>query len=136
MATETICPDAPTQPRAFGSRKADFPNAGQLAYAEKTSGAATVEGGLIGVAPSPTGPPVQNVGAKRTIWPPITEETRSHVTTAQAAYHLNRAQQTLRGWACNEDGPLRPIRINSRFAWPVAEIKRLLGVAQEAGAAS
>jgi len=48
--------------------------------------------------------------------------------TQEAAGHLNRAQQTLRMWAMNEDGPVRPLRINGRLAWPVAEIRRVLGV--------
>jgi len=53
-------------------------------------------------------------------------ETRSHVETACAAFHLNRASQTLRVWATYESGPIRPTRIHGRLAWPVAEIKRLL----------
>jgi hypothetical protein len=57
---------------------------------------------------------------------PIEQETRSHVETACAAFHLTRKGQTLRTWACLENGPLRPLRINGRLAWPVAEIKRLL----------
>ena len=60
---------------------------------------------------------------------PLADETRPAVDTAAAAYHLNRRPQTLRGWACLENGPLRPIRINGRLAWPVAEIKALMGVA-------
>lgn len=54
-------------------------------------------------------------------------EPRTALPTAEAAFHLNRAQQTLRLWACLENGPLRPIRVNGRLAWPVADIKRLLG---------
>lgn len=61
---------------------------------------------------------------------PLTSETRFAITTAEAAAHLGRQPQTLRGWACNEDGPLRPMRINGRLAWPVAELRRVLGVAQ------
>ena len=57
-------------------------------------------------------------------------ETRTALTTAEAAFHLCRANQTLRLWAMREDGPLRPLRVNGRLAWPVAEIRRLLGVAQ------
>ena len=57
-------------------------------------------------------------------------ETRSALPTNEAAYHLNRAQQTLRLWAMREDGPLRPMRINGRLAWPVSELKRVLGVAK------
>ncbi len=56
-------------------------------------------------------------------------ETRAAVDTATAAYHLNRQPQTLRGWACLENGPLRPVRVHGRLAWPVAELRRVLGVA-------
>ena len=55
--------------------------------------------------------------------------SRPTVPTPQAAYYLNRAQQTLRIWAMREDGPVRPLRINGRLAWPVADLKRVLGVA-------
>jgi len=56
-------------------------------------------------------------------------ETRAAVDTATAAYHLSRKPQTLRAWACLENGPLRPLRVHGRLAWPVAELKRVLGVA-------
>ena len=56
-------------------------------------------------------------------------ETRANLPTPEAAFHLNRRPQTLRLWACREDGPIRPIRINGRLAWPTAEIKKLCGVA-------
>ena len=57
---------------------------------------------------------------------PIDQETRTHVDTACAAYHLLRKPQTMRAYACLENGPIRPIRINGRLAWPVAAIKSLL----------
>jgi len=57
---------------------------------------------------------------------PLDRETRSNLPTFEAAFHLNRQQQTLRAWACLENGPLRPIRVHGRLAWPVSEIKRLL----------
>lgn len=60
---------------------------------------------------------------------PLALETRPAVDTAAAAHYLSRRPQTLRGWACLENGPLRPIRICGRLAWNVAEIRRLLGVA-------
>lgn len=63
---------------------------------------------------------------KDTNFAPLDAETRSAVPTNQAAFHLNRRDQTLRGWACHEDGPIKPVRINGRLAWSVAEIKRLL----------
>jgi hypothetical protein len=59
-------------------------------------------------------------------FPPIEQETRSHVETACAAFHLTRKPQTLRFWASSASGPIRPRRINGRLAWAVADIKRLL----------
>nr|WP_239142918.1 DNA-binding protein [Variovorax sp. WS11] len=47
--------------------------------------------------------------------------------TREAAFHLARQPQTLRAWACFDTGPLRPIRINGRLAWPVEQLRRLLG---------
>jgi hypothetical protein len=51
---------------------------------------------------------------------------RETLTTAEAAKALNRAPQTLRKWACLENGPIRPVRINGRLAWPLDEIVALL----------
>lgn len=50
---------------------------------------------------------------------------RTTLTTAEAAKVLNRAPQTLRKWACYENGPIRPIRINGRLAWHVDAIVKL-----------
>jgi ABC-type transporter Mla subunit MlaD len=55
----------------------------------------------------------------------LASETREHVDTACAAYHLGRKVQTLRKWACYENGPVRPIRIHGRLAWSVADLRRL-----------
>ena len=60
---------------------------------------------------------------------PLALETRSHVNTSEAAAHLLRRPQTLRGWAMREDGPIRPIRVGVRLMWPVAAIRDVLGVA-------
>jgi hypothetical protein len=60
---------------------------------------------------------------------PLALETRSALPTPEAAYHLNRAQQTLRLWAMRNDGPVKALRIHGRLAWPVSEIKALMGVA-------
>lgn len=63
-------------------------------------------------------------------FPPLEQETRPAVDTAAAAYYLNRQPQTLRIWAMRDGtGPIRPRRINGRLAWPVEELKRVLGVA-------
>lgn len=59
-------------------------------------------------------------------YPPLELVTRPTVPTDAAAYYLNRAPQTLRAWACLENGPIRPIRINGRLAWRVSDIKQLL----------
>jgi hypothetical protein len=67
-------------------------------------------------------------GATAEHYPPLEQVTRPAVDTAAAAYYLSRKQQTLRGWACLENGPLRPLRINGRLAWPVADLRRVLGV--------
>jgi hypothetical protein len=47
----------------------------------------------------------------------LDRETRAAVDTATAAYHLNRQPQTL-----------RPLRVHGRLAWPVAELRRVLGL--------
>ena len=48
------------------------------------------------------------------------------LTTEAAANALNRKPQTLRKWACLENGPIRPIRINGRLAWRISDIQQLL----------
>ena len=68
--------------------------------------------------------------AARTFQPVALEhETRATLPTPEAAFHLNRAQQTMRLWAMREDGPLLPLRICGRLAWKTSDIKRLVGVA-------
>ena len=57
---------------------------------------------------------------------PLEQVTRPHLTTTEAAAYLNRRPQTLREWASTERGPLRPLRIHGRLAWPVAELRRVL----------
>lgn len=57
---------------------------------------------------------------------PLHLETREAITTAEAAFHLNRKEQTLRTWACLENGAIRPVRINGRLAWKVSDIQQLL----------
>ena len=59
---------------------------------------------------------------------PLEQVTRPNLTTAETAYYLNRRPQTLRGWACLENGPMRPIRIGGLLAWKTATVKALAGV--------
>ena len=60
---------------------------------------------------------------------PLELETRPTVATAAAAFYLHLAAQTMRIYACKENGPLRPIRINGRLHWKTEDIRRLLGAA-------
>jgi hypothetical protein len=55
----------------------------------------------------------------------LTSETREYVDTACAAFYLGRKAQTLRKWACYENGPVRPVRIHGRLAWSVADLRRV-----------
>ena len=60
-------------------------------------------------------------------FPTLESVTRPTVDTAAAAYYLNRRPQTLRCWAMKQH-PIRPLNINGRLAWPVSELRRVLGV--------
>ena len=61
---------------------------------------------------------------------PLEQVTKPNLTTAELAYYLNRAPQTLRGWACRSGtGPIKPKRIGGILAWNTKEVKALAGVA-------
>ena len=51
---------------------------------------------------------------------------RDRITTEEAALVLNRKVQTLRKWACQQNGPILPVRIFRRLAWSVQDIAALL----------
>lgn len=61
-------------------------------------------------------------------FPALETVNRPNLKTNEAAFYLNRAPQTLRAWACLENGPLRPTRINGLLAWNTATVKALAGV--------
>lgn len=62
-------------------------------------------------------------------FPSLEAVTAPNVSTAQAAHYLNRAPQTLRIWAMGKvPAPIRPLNVGGRLAWPVAELRRLLGL--------
>ena len=61
-------------------------------------------------------------------YPPLALVTKPNLITAETAYYLDRAPQTLRVWACLENGPIRPRRIGGILAWNTAEVKALAGV--------
>jgi hypothetical protein len=58
----------------------------------------------------------------------LAQETRATLPTHEAAFHLNLASQTMRIYACKENGPLVPIRICGRLHWRTDDIRRLLCV--------
>ena len=57
---------------------------------------------------------------------PLPDEQRETVNTEIAAAHLDRKPQTLRTWACKENGPIRPLRIYGRLAWRVSDLRALI----------
>lgn len=58
---------------------------------------------------------------------PLEQVTKPNLTTEEAAFYCDRAEQTMRMWACKQPaGVPRPVRINGRLAWPVAAIRALL----------
>lgn len=56
-------------------------------------------------------------------------ENRAALTAPEAAYHLNRAPQTLHLWSMRNDGPVKCLRLGDRLQWPVEQIKTVMGVA-------
>lgn len=48
------------------------------------------------------------------------------LSTAAAAAALNRKPRTLNKWAFTRTGPVQPVRVNGRLAWPAAAIANLL----------
>lgn len=82
--------------------------------------------------PSPTQATHHSASTRRAVtelqqFPDLLTEKRPYVNTETAAYWLSRQAQTMRVWA-SKGGPITPTRIYGRLAWPVADIKRLLGV--------
>lgn len=57
---------------------------------------------------------------------PLKEVKSTVVCTAAAAFYLNRRPSTLLSWSCYENGPIRPLRVNGRLAWRVADILAVL----------
>jgi hypothetical protein len=70
---------------------------------------------------------------------PTTPVMPQVLCTKEAAVFLNRKPQTLRKWSCLGNGPildkpdgqppvrLKPISINGRLAWRIADLMKLLG---------
>jgi len=58
---------------------------------------------------------------------PLPLEKRTHLSTNDCAYHLDRSAGTLRRWASLQTGPIQPIKVGTQNMWPVARIRELLG---------
>lgn len=115
-----------SRPRAHAEpQRQSIPSAATLACREKKTGQTKR---LMDVTTYPmkevAGPPDGHTPP----FPPLESVNRPTVPTEQAGYYLDRRPQTMRMWAMREH-PIRPLRINGRLAWPVAELRRLLGVA-------
>lgn len=107
-------------------RRQSIPSAAKLACREKKLGRSAHPLGVTTDQPKEaTGPPDDF----KPPFPPLESVTRPTVPTEQAGYYLDRRPQTMRIWALKEH-PIRPLRINGRLAWPVAELRRLLGVSK------
>lgn len=68
------------------------------------------------------------------LYPSLERETRTHVDTACAAYHLNRTPRTLRAWASGTSpAPIKPAsRLNRQLRWAVADLRKLVGIGEGA----
>lgn len=107
-------------------KTATHPGAATLAHWEKHGTAARPAGQV----PEQIETGGQTARAPPADFVPLAQEDRTHVSTAVMCRHLNRKEQTARGWASSETYPegLRPLRVMGRFAWPVAGIRRILGM--------
>lgn len=54
------------------------------------------------------------------------ESIPATLTTAEAAAALRRKPATLNKWAFKKTGPVQPVRINGRLAWPADKIAAIL----------
>jgi hypothetical protein len=53
-------------------------------------------------------------------------EKPDFLVTQEAASAMRFRPQTLRKWACEESGPITPIRVAGRLLWRRSDIERLL----------
>ncbi len=59
-------------------------------------------------------------------FPPLALESRTAIPTENTACDLSKKPQTLRSWACLANGSIRPVRINGRLFWRVADTQPVL----------
>lgn len=51
---------------------------------------------------------------------------RDLLETKEAAESIRFKPQTLRRWACYDNGPIRPVRIGNRLRWRVSDLQKLV----------
>lgn len=69
---------------------------------------------------------VEELAAAPKNFPPLDQETRTAIPINAAAFYLSRSPHTLYAWSSHENGPIKPVRINGRLLWRVADIKAAL----------
>jgi hypothetical protein len=57
---------------------------------------------------------------------PLDAVVRPMLTTREAAFYLNRQPKTLIHWNHHDSGPLRPVKIRGRLAWPTELVRALV----------
>jgi len=57
---------------------------------------------------------------------PLSEVTKTHVPTKDAAYYLGRSQSTLMRWQRQGISEVSSLKIQGRLSWSVEDIKKLL----------
>ncbi|GGP25865.1 hypothetical protein [Silvimonas amylolytica] len=81
------------------------------------------------ITPTPTTAGKGEDNARKTIIPPGLEaiaKGQDSLTTEEAGPVINRRPKTLRKWASEEHGPIRPVRIHGCLSWRVADLAALL----------
>ena len=61
-------------------------------------------------------------------FPNIDDELRPYVGTPQAAHYMDLAGCTLRDWSRRGTGPITPRKFGRKLLWPMADIRKLLGL--------
>jgi len=57
---------------------------------------------------------------------PLDQEARTAIPTPIACVHIDRKPSCLYEWSSKGNGPIKPVKVNGRLLWLVADIRRLL----------
>lgn len=61
-----------------------------------------------------------------TYYPPLDTVTRPTLSTAETAFYIHVAKQTLLSWSSTQMGPLQPVKIRARLHWNTNAVRALL----------